>query len=285
MGRLACCRARAEEVAGSYAEDALNLADKPRIFGLLPNNLPFAPFEEDLVRSVFGFAEVSIPSPGRVLRPVEIVRSDLRGGGSHGATTVVDVLRSYVWRDAIRFADVRGWHDWCGAVAESPPPQFSRVADALRTHPSDCRNVLVVCDSIEHLWLQRPWLSGWSRLPEVGPSPSGAGTPTGWPEYPLGVLSTRDALADGQLSLSSFDVLIYAGASPYPPTIPPHLLAVDPAHARPLLLIDFEDRRHSLLRRWSRERADRYSTNGWFPAGIDPVEARVDRFISSRRRR
>jgi hypothetical protein len=126
------------------------------------------------------------------------------------------------------------------------------------------------------------------RVPIVNETPSHRAAPADasrWPDHSFGVVTTRDALANGQLDISGIDFAIYAGANPHPPVIAPHELAVDPADARPLLLVDFCDRRHPLLRRWSRERTERYAQNEWFEPGVDPVEARVDQFIAQRTRR
>jgi hypothetical protein len=49
-----------------------------------------------------------------------------------------------------------------------------------------------------------------------------------------------------------------------------------------LLLIDFHDRHHPLLRRRSRRRQEAYAERGWFAPGVDPVQARVERFLATR---
>jgi hypothetical protein len=49
-----------------------------------------------------------------------------------------------------------------------------------------------------------------------------------------------------------------------------------------LLLIDFDDKHHPIFRRWSRQRWAAYSEHGWYAPGVDPVLARIERFLTTR---
>jgi hypothetical protein len=269
----------AGDVTRSRADAAVTKAHKARIFGLLPFESHLSPFEWDLVRSVLGFAEIAIPDHGAIVRPVSVLRCDVYGGPCCEGSDVVKVSRSYVWRDPIRARRVAKLADLIRSgnveAIHRHVPTIGRCPATLRALG---RNVLVVCDNAEHLDNQARVLPHWTRVPDIFET----GSANGWPAIPLGFLATRDAIADGQISVSSFNVVIYAGANPYPVVISPHALECDPAHARPLVLIDVHDRRHPLLRTWTRERAERYAALGWFAPGVDPVLARIDRFIGAR---
>ena len=49
-----------------------------------------------------------------------------------------------------------------------------------------------------------------------------------------------------------------------------------------LMLVDFDDRHHPILRRWSRQRWAAYAEQGWYAPGTDPVQERVARFLATR---
>jgi hypothetical protein len=53
--------------------------------------------------------------------------------------------------------------------------------------------------------------------------------------------------------------------------------------ARPLLLVDFVDRDDPEAKRRAGWRREAYAEGGWYEAGIDPVQARVDAFLAARR--
>jgi hypothetical protein len=49
-----------------------------------------------------------------------------------------------------------------------------------------------------------------------------------------------------------------------------------------LLLVDFDDRRHHELGRWTRKRRRAYRKRGWYSPGADPVAERVKDFLATR---
>jgi hypothetical protein len=85
------------------------------------------------------------------------------------------------------------------------------------------------------------------------------------------------------LDLSCAGVLVRAdgGVGP-PPLAPAQLIEPDDGPARPLLLLDFDDRHHPELRRRTRLRREAYAERGWLAPGVDPVRARVERFLATR---
>jgi hypothetical protein len=85
------------------------------------------------------------------------------------------------------------------------------------------------------------------------------------------------------LDLSCAGALLRAdGGTGLPPLAPEQLIEPDDGPARPLLLLDFDDRGHPVLRRWARERREAYAERGWYGVGVDPIQARVEAFLAGR---
>jgi hypothetical protein len=271
---------RVQDVAIHRAEVPLGRAERARMFGLVPLGATMAPCETDLMRCVFGFNEIAVPAHGKIVRPVEVVSADLWGGSHAQSQTIVEAMHNYAWRDPVRLRRVTKLARLiqCGDIGKLYG-EFRTIADVVSSRSIPGHALMVICDCLEQMANISKALPDWLCVPNMRE------VATSWPSRMWVVITTRDAIAEGALDLSGVDVAIYAGASPHPIVIPPDLLACDPANSRPLLLIDFRDNRHPLLRRWSRQRAAAYAAAGWFPFGVDPVETRVDRFVAERRSR
>jgi hypothetical protein len=99
----------------------------------------------------------------------------------------------------------------------------------------------------------------------------------------VAVLTASRPVTDCNVDLSSAGVLVRAeGGVGLPPLAPEQLVEPDDGPARPLLLLDFDDRHHPLLRRRAALRRRAYAERGWLAPGVDPVEARVQQFLDSR---
>jgi hypothetical protein len=86
------------------------------------------------------------------------------------------------------------------------------------------------------------------------------------------------------LKLKYYDVLIRADAgSSLLPMADATLVEHNAKPERPLLLVDIDDR-HGSLSSASQQRRDAYVERGWFPAGVNPFEARVRLFAEHRAR-
>jgi hypothetical protein len=100
------------------------------------------------------------------------------------------------------------------------------------------------------------------------------------------------ALGIEVLDLSGVEVLIRAdGGVGLPPmtAFPPgkivfieNNLPEKPAGEPRLVLVDFDDRHHPLLRRWSRQRRAAYAARGWHGPGVEPLERRIELFLAGR---
>jgi hypothetical protein len=84
---------------------------------------------------------------------------------------------------------------------------------------------------------------------------------------------------DGLERTDPFDVLIRADAGPGPLAMPGHHYALPNELNRDLLVIDFTDRHHPILRTWSRQRREAYVQAGWNVCGSSRLTV-VDRFLA-----
>jgi hypothetical protein len=162
------------------------------------------------------------------------------------------------------------------------------VASALMGRPAT--SVLVLVENVEHAEVLANRLPGWSLCAKDAASPG--------PTLTGRVIATWEGAKD--LDVSEWDVVIRAdGGMGLTPLLDAEAIvfgknniatnrAPDPIDnymgqtEHRLLLIDFDDKHHPLLRKWSRNRWSAYAEKGWFGLGVDPVEARVERFLSSR---
>jgi hypothetical protein len=84
----------------------------------------------------------------------------------------------------------------------------------------------------------------------------------------------------GMARAGRFDYVIRADGGTGLPPIPACKLRVRHGQDRRLLLIDFVDRYHPLLRQWSQQRRQAYCAAGWSVAGVDLSP--LDRFLATR---
>lgn len=164
-------------------------------------------------------------------------------------------------------------------------PNIVRVA-----RPASRDGVVVLVENIEHALVLSRRLLGWPVLtglevckegltPEQAkrlrpPSPFGETNPLYAIVTPAGI-NARDLTAVGALVRAD-------GGVGLPDFLEQALIEPAADVPSPLLLIDFHDRHHPLLRRWSRRRQEAYAERGWFAPGVDPIQTRVERFLATR---
>jgi hypothetical protein len=267
---------------------ALRFAPRARLFGLLPADARPSPLERDLMTSFFGFAEVVVPRHGHRERPVQVVSYPITGGPTlPAALGGVALNRAGMWHHHLRNR----------VVARVARAFFTGDADAVRrlfgpgVTAAGAPGVAVLVDNVEQALGVARRLPDWDVFtgPEVHEGGLGAGRRRVL-HRPLDPLSAAPlhavvtAAACPTLYLAGVDVLVRAdGGLGLPPLTAEQLSEPDDAPARPLLVVDFLDRHHPALRRRSRRRRQAYDARGWFAPGVDPVAARVDEFLETRR--
>ena len=159
---------------------------------------------------------------------------------------------------------------------------------ALADSMAACR-VLILVEGVEHALNLANFLPSWPVIVGDGVIQYGLDS------NQLRLLAERQAMRvttgrviatlaglerPGALDLNTVDVLVWAGAGKHIPPLPAKMLISSQAQARGLLLVDFQDRHHPKLRRWSRLRREACLDAGWIGPGSDPVQARIGRFLA-----
>jgi hypothetical protein len=279
---------RISDLVGTRADLAVNCAHRARVFGFAPLGMSLSPFEEDIARAVLGFAELFIPGNGLTSRPIQSIWSSLRGNATVCGPRIVDVLRKHVWGDPLRSRRVVSLALLLeSGNVESLSRRFPDVAQSLSANLEDMRRNLVVCDNGEHVsrfvhQFPGPCLVLSNQGELAVQLPENCGRRQTSRATTVQLVATRDALAGGRLDLRNVDAIIVAGANPNGLELPLHAVGSPEINPLPLTVIEFADRRHPLLRRWTRSRIDDYARRDILNPGANAVMHRVDRYLASR---
>ena len=133
-----------------------------------------------------------------------------------------------------------------------------------------CR-VLVLVEGVEHALALASLLPGWPMI--IGDNVIEDGLDSNQirllaerrqlPSMSGSMIATMAGLSrPGAVDLNSIDVLAWAGAGKHLPPVPAQQMVCRPEKNRGLLLVDFNDRHHPQLRRWSRCRREAYLDAG-----------------------
>jgi hypothetical protein len=279
-----------EAIAPSAAE-CLTHVPRARIYGLVPTDTKPAPFERDALRWMFGFQEVVIRRHGYRERRIEVEWTGIsKGPFLPQQLDPLQLKRSGLWQNGIR-------NRLIAKLARRLRSKYQQKSDS-QPRPSifgigkrTDGGVVVLVENVEHGLALASFLPGWGLA--TGPFPYSAGLSE--QETRLLRDATRFAGENPPCMICTFpaaamaippdvDVLIRAdGGSGLPPI--PESALIEPSDwpDHPIRVYDFRDNRHSMLRRWSKARERAYRANEWHPRGTDPVEVRVDEYLSERR--
>jgi hypothetical protein len=288
----------AVEASRPNALACLGHAKRARVYGLLAASESVAPFDQDALRLLFGFEEVEVPAQGTPTVRDEVVWWPKVGCPALSTSMdVVEVKRRGLWRNharnrlVARLAHRLQAGDW-QVVEKDSPAAAAGLAD--RSRP----NVAVLVENVEHAEALATYLPGWSLAANnvrnagcAGQIVNGThGSPAADSDHSPGVIAT--ALGVGNLDRTGLDVLLRADGGLGLPPLPPfpsgeivlreNNLPVTPSGEQRLLLVDFVDRHHPLLRRWGRQRRAAYADRGWYAPGVEPVQEQVERFLAGR---
>src|SRR5262249_41120098 len=149
---------------------------------------------------------------------------------------------------------------------------------------------MVLTENVEHVDELARLLSGWTlvtandafptAMPPQSNNPT-RGTIATWMGLERCQLADANVLvrADGGMGQLPVRDLV-GGGSPILFNVNNCSYTPDRLNRR-LLVVDFDDRYHPVLRRWSRRRWRAYAEQGWFSPGVDPVQARIQRFLAT----
>jgi hypothetical protein len=156
--------------------------------------------------------------------------------------------------------------------------------------PASRQGVIVLVENLEHALALGRRLPDWPiltgvevclhGLPAEKASQIRPASPLG-EAHPLYAIVTASGL--GTLDMSAVGVVVRAdGGVGLPALLGKSFVVTESDPPPPVLLIDFCDRHHPMLRRWSRWREKAYAERGWFAPGVVPVQARVEQFLTIR---
>jgi hypothetical protein len=267
---------------------ALSHAWRARMYGLIDVAARPAPFDQDHLRVLFGFHEITIPAHGCQERPVQILRYPIRGGMTLPVQLGgIQLQRRGLWHNAVRN---RKLVRIANAFAQGDQDKLVQMLGKPVGTPANPASVVLLVQTVEHALELARQLPSWrvaagSSVNEEGLTAEQIArlhpAPNPFRVGPLRAIVTAAVLE--QMPLDNVDVLVRAdGGISLPPLGPYHLVEGPDRPVRPMLLIDCHDQHHPLLRRQSRARLQAYEERGWNAPGIDLVQARVEQFLASR---
>jgi hypothetical protein len=259
------------------------------MYGLIDVAARPAPFDQDQLRLLFGFHEITIPVHGYQERPVQVLRYPIRGGMTLPVQLGgIQLQRRGIWHNAVRN---RKLVRIANAFAQGDRDKLVRMLGNAVGTPANPASVVLLVQTVEHALELARQLPSWcvaagSTLNEDGLSAKQIArlhpAPDPFRVGPLRAIVTAAVLV--RWDLRNIDVLVRAdGGIGLPPLGPLQLVVGPDRPVRPLLVIDCHDQHHPLLRRQSRARLQAYEERGWTAPGIDPVQARVEQFLARRK--
>jgi hypothetical protein len=267
---------RALDLTGRQAAWIENQLCPDRLYGLWPLSEQLTRYDEDLLRTRFGFAEAVVHRAGEPGRQMQYAAVDVRRCSQQpGTTNLVSLKRKLLWTNPIRNRVIsrlaRGIADGSSdpalgevtrlSLGESPRitvlvesvEQALALGTFLPTAP-------ICCDKNAFHWLAPPQ----RRLLQAREEATGSTR-----------LCTLAALSEDVIA--NTDVLIRAdGNGDVPRELDTQCL---PGRC-PFLLVDIQDQTHPKLVRWASERLNAYQWLGWNRPG-EYVD-NVDRFLAPR---
>jgi hypothetical protein len=278
----------AQDATGKSYMECLSHAWRARLYGLLTVDARPAPLERDQMHALFGFQELFVPRHGHRLRPLRVINNSVKGGPELPANANLVVLkRRGLWRHALRNRRVARL---ARAFADGGTDTLTQMLGPARVVQLVSPGVIVLVENVEHALALGELLPDWPVFTGADVCEHGL---TGeqirrlrqqrdpFDFGPLHAMVTLAVLPD--LDFRRVDVVVRAdGGVGLPPLNLDALVESDQDPVRPLLIVDFIDRHHPVLRQRSRARQESYEEAGWFRQGVDPATARVERFLASR---
>ena len=217
-----------------------------RLIGFVSPHKLLTESQKTRLNSIFGFHRETVPSYG--LRGVNVRTELIKFRDSKPNGNDAHVKRVGVIRNSKRNR----------IVAKKAKSLFRNG-----------NRVLVLTESFEHASRLVRFLPDWSTFlnQESNSIP--------FSQRVSNRLEVNRAFPDGRRTISTigsifaiqslkFDVVVWATSGPGAIELPNSLLTAPSDTKRHLTVVDFDDRHHPLLRRWTRNRRDEYCQRGWF---------------------
>ena len=264
---------RADEMLSVVGDRLYPHLGRAHVFGFLPWTTTLAPQDERLLGEWYGLDRMIVPNHGFRCRDVKFAFLNLREGSIKGESAdYLRIRREGIWANGSRNAQITelaiAIRTRQRAYAEAKLPAISPLL------PSDRDpGVLITVQSKEHANRLLEFLPGWGS--------DGTFQAAGDSNRPF--VFGASVIAPNSIThelLEGVDVIIRADGSAG--SLPLSFCElVDPVdQPRKLLVVDFFDRGHPVLRRWSRQRRAAYYEVGWFQAGVDRMAQLADRWLA-----
>jgi hypothetical protein len=266
--------------------EVLRRLGNARLYGFVADDVRIAPRLRDHLTALFGVEEIYIPKHGHRLLPVDVVMVPIYGGErppDHKEDHLIKRLGVHEHhvrnRRVVRLAQALAGEDF-GLLTE----QYPDVA-ALGKERGRGGRVGLLVDTIDH-GLTLAAKLGWPLVADARVNEQGLSAEqqallaAGWDKNQRTKMPAV-VTAAGMAQAGRFDVLIRAGAGAGLPPILAAKLRVRNGQDRHLLLIDFLDRHHPVLRKWRRLRQEAYREAGWGMVGEAP-QTPLDKFLGTR---
>ncbi|QGJ68572.1 Hypothetical protein PBC10988_2330 [Planctomycetales bacterium 10988] len=275
----------AKEAAHQKAQEALEVVDaRFRLFGLLREDQKVSPYEEGVLMRVFGPERLFLRQGERTQRASQVAWVD-----HHQPTISMERIGPTfdyrcIWHNERRNREIVKLAKQLSNTDQLDPRKFPQPAQWLSSQDSNPKTITILVDRLDHAVSLGEQLRDWPIIISKSVFLEG---------YPARVrkrlnrdrrrmhYGTRQiVMTDMAESYRSRpDILLWAGASPYPPSIPCKWREEDRDSNRPLLIVDFLDRFNRQTRKWSKSRKEIFAQQNIFEVGTDPTRERVHRFL------
>jgi len=268
-----------------FGADALRHAWQARVFGLLRERIEIPPHVRGLMISLFGVREVTVPRHGYLRRPVTAVFETIVGGQSvpiQGKQLQVKQLG--IWKHELRNRRIAQVFK---AIVDCDHQQIIDKFPDLANIPAlkEAGRVVLLVENVEHALAMAKRLPGTPVFTDITKlwdegltADQRKSLEVGRAEAQLSpiLIVTIAALA----SAGEFEVLVRADGGVGKLSLTRRQRMARAGAVKPLTVIDFTDKHHPLLRRWSRQRKDAYREQGWTIHG-ERIPTDLERFVAA----
>ncbi|MFC1596743.1 hypothetical protein ACFL5Q_02245 [Planctomycetota bacterium] len=281
----------AVEAIAEQGQMVMGMTDaKFRLFGFLPVDRKLSAYDHDRTIAMFGLNEVTVPQHGHQPIQVSVAWTPVHAPALPEDTGLLTLKRRGIWkqhqrnRQIARLAKAIASNDQ-SFLAE----KHSSVARAL--NGKEAPRVMVLVEGADHALSLAAHLPRWPLL--TGPEVITDGLS---PEHRRRLDQQRRKWLVGPpfivtasglegVDFTKVDVILWGGGGGYLPPLPRDQLISPAGEDHRLLIVDIVDRHSPRLYRWCQRRRRAYSEIGWWPAGRNPLVARIQHFLATRPRR
>jgi hypothetical protein len=262
---------------------ALHRLWRARAYAFLADDVRVAPMHYSLLTALFGPREFAIPSHGCEYRDVRVVFGRICGGPRPPTdASVLELKRSGIWQHPVRNRRIAALvRNLAHGQLNGSRNDYPGIERRLPRPLEEC-SIEISVENVEHaLALHR-------LLPDALLRINKHAFIDGLPDNDARAVLRRPDLKRGVPVITTHegsgvvcDIMIRADGAQGVPDQHHVKLTQWSWEDRPLLVVDFDDRHHPVLRRLSRDRRQAYIDAGWHVEGVEPLSV-LDQFLLNR---